>query len=443
MPEDRLREAYSALRALASMDWDTVNAGRQEVHFEALARVVQKLGGSGALRGVRASRLDRARRAWTSHIEARAPISRSDILTLCWDPGIAMTPRFGHALREAFPLRSRSLRGLVTSYHESWPSSSPDVDTMVGDAIKYVGRCRRPIDLWVTHAPELVGSRAPVRFAEACVEARSSVTKRMETLGLQQTSKFARQVIREMAFALAADMRTGKLTSYFLEKVFPEDNSLFEPVLWGEAFEALISTPQARNGSIDRQRFVDLALHVRKLPDPRMRVAEWQNVPAPARQQVMQWLSEEDLRFFFDLIMEGQRDPQGRYAFWIRYVGMARRARVVIGQRDHDRLLPRLEEIKSRGRSYARLRATGAADISASAFIMDFGNVLIVEFSKPNSACYIYQNGPDGPYLDLTRSGFDWHELKSTQRAARWLAHAGSWELKFQRELAAYGVRPQ
>ena len=99
------------------------------------------------------------------------------------------------------------------------------------------------------------------------------------------------------------------------------------------------------------------------------------------------WLSEEDLRFFFDLIMSGQEDRHNRREFWLRYVGRVGNSRVAMGTRDRDRLRVQLTELKKRGRSeYAHLEDPFEDDVSA--FIMDFGRAVVVEFSKPGNACF-------------------------------------------------------
>src|SRR5439155_15930958 len=94
-------------------------------------------------------------------------------------------------------------------------------------------------------------------------------------------------------------------------------------------------------------------------------------------------------RFFFDLIMAGQEDRHNRREFWLRYVGRVGNSRVAMGTRDRDRLRVQLTELKKRGRSeYAHLEDPFEDDVSA--FIMDFGRAVVVEFSKPGNACFIY-----------------------------------------------------
>ena len=84
----------------------------------------------------------------------------------------------------------------------------------------------------------------------------------------------------------------------------------------------------------------------------------------------------------------------------------------------------------------------GVANEHVSAFIMDFGNVTIIEFSKKNSACYVYTNDPADLYLDLSKAGFHWRELKN-KSAGNSYPHASGWQGKFRGILARHGIRPE
>jgi len=265
-------------------------------------------------------------------------------------------------------------------------------------------------------------------------------------MGLSATSQFGMAAAGELARLVAENRNALSAFDYAVGTFFPEDDALIEPARWGEVYHRLVSNTELTSDANRRQALVDLALKTRGLDDPRLRLGQWQNVPPAARDIVMQWLSEEDLRFFFDLLMqEGRADPQRRRSFWLKYLDRAIRSRVVVGERDYTRLRPKLEAIQARGRTYARMKGAGYSNAYVSAFIMDFGEVTIVEFSKPNSACYIYENDPRNPYLDFTQQVFDWNQLKNRQMG-EYHSHVHppeNWHAEFKRVLAQHGVRPQ
>ena len=115
-----------------------------------------------------------------------------------------------------------------------------------------------------------------------------------------------------------------------------------------------------------------------------------------------------------------------------------------MGTRDRDRLRVQLTELKKRGRSeYAHLEDPFEDDVSA--FIMDFGRAVVVEFSKPGNACFIY--GPDEARKRigaLTSERFQRSGLKGGQRHPGRFVHypPGRWQDRVRQHLArVYGIR--
>lgn len=436
---EELRAAYVRLEAIAnSPPLEVAESGG----CPRLDAAITALGGDAGSRPIREGRLARARQAWSEHVENDRKLNQLDVLALCWAPEVAIRPQFCELIARSGPLRSRSLRGLMTSYHETWSPSAGALAQILGDGLRRASRVRGVVERWASDVTELVGSDAPSRLAAGCLSSRSSVSSRLSDLGLSATNPFAREAAEQLAGMVVGEKGDVGLSDFAIERVFPDDNGLLGPKVWGKAFHSLVDGRHRTADEGGRQVLIDLALKTRGLPDPRIRQDKWLNVPKASRERIMQWLSKEDLRFFFKLLMEGQRDPQGRYKFWMNYAGRALRSRVVVGSIDQNRKRRQLREISSRGRTYAKMVASGSSNAHVSAFIMDFGNVTIVEFSKVNSACYIYENSPDELYLDLSNEEFAWHDLKNTSEA--WYhAHSGRWQMKFKNILAEYGIRPE
>lgn len=443
MAELELKEALRRLGVLATMDWVMADHAADGAQYGALAEAVESLGASANSKSVRPSRLERAQASWDRHLASGGVVNRSDLMTLCWEPSVASTSEFCRTLGAAVPLRCRAVRGLMNSYHELWPPPTEDLELLLRLSLRTMDRARDPVESWMPLVKQLVGATSPSEFADGCLEDRLSVSSRLESLGLSPTTEFARSSAWELGLAATEPDEAPAHVDYLLTTFFGEDNALLEPREWGQIYARLVLNDRLLAGDLERQRLIDLALQVRGLGDPRLHIRAWENVPPAARDRVMQWLSEEDLRFFFDMIMEGQADPQGRYAFWIDYAGRALRSRVVVGTKDQSRLAAKLDEIRRRGRTYARMRGATTVNSHVSAFIMDFGEVVVVEFSQRNSACYIYRNDPRNPYFDLLQQGFAWSQLKNTRAAHRWMSHGYGWQDRFRSTLAGYGIRPE
>jgi hypothetical protein len=334
------------------------------------------------------------------------------------------------------------MRGLMASYHQKWDASLVKIEKILKANLRRAKNSRGRVGAWNSVEAQLIGREAPGHFAAACIADGSSAFGRLSKLGLRSDSTFARSAAEKLIMAATNDRQDATLLNFAATTLFPEDDSMLSPIAWGRAFDSAVSSLPRTASEEDQQKIIDLALRTRKLPDPRINIVAWQNVPERARKTIMQWLSKEDLRFFFDLIMEGQSDPQGRYPFWIKYAGEALRARVVVSEKDEWRLEEKLLELKARGRSYAKMENAGGANSNVSAFIMDFGEVTVVEFSKINSACYVYANSTKDPYVDFSQDSFSWRKLKNT-KLGKYYAHAPGWPATFERILAQHGIRPE
>ena len=433
--------AASRLLALSESEWITT-FGRGVGQFDAIRQAAEELKGEKlATPGL--SRMEQARNAWEAHLERGAPIEGRERAALCWEPEIACSGGFLRLLNEDRPLRRRALRGLLSSYHEKWGSRSSEIERILENGLNAAAKSRGVVGRWSANRRELIGATAPIEFATGCLAERESVSRRLSRYGLSPSGEFARLAAAALAELVSAPERAPQCFDFAADTFFPDDDNIIDPKPWGVAFHRLVTNKALAVSEETRQRLIDLALKTRGLTDPRLRQAQWQNVPVGARDLVVHWLSEEELLFFFDLLMEGRSDFQQRAPFWRKYLARAIRSRVVVGDRDYQRLRPKLDEIRARGRTFARVHR--GHDPKASAFIMDFGEVVIVEFSRENSACYIYKNETRQPYFDFTQQVFGWYELKNRRRgdAHSHVAPPENWHRKFQAVLAQHGVRPE
>lgn len=117
------------------------------------------------------------------------------------------------------------------------------------------------------------------------------------------------------------------------------------------------------------------------LGDPRLpkNNNKWLSVEPEAKRRFISWLSREDIKFFFDNVLEGH-DPHGRRDFWLKYV-----ERIVASR-------PLLSEATAY--SFQNIRNINFGRLSGgqnkAAFILDFGEIIAVEFSEVGMI-YLYK----------------------------------------------------
>jgi len=162
-----------------------------------------------------------------------------------------------------------------------------------------------------------------------------------------------------------------------------------------------------------------------------------------ASRRMQEWLSAADITFFFETVLPKGTDPHGRKAFWLRYVGCrGLRSRPLLSNSDKFRLRDVLWKKGAKASDFGRL-----LDEDTSAFILDFGPIMAIEFSAVGNACYLYEKQAAAEIVpDIwTSLPFSKTELKRKSKIAtsQPITHdrQNRWKNEMERILARYGVR--
>ena len=82
---------------------------------------------------------------------------------------------------------------------------------------------------------------------------------------------------------------------------------------------------------------------------------------------------------------------------------------------------------------------------STSAFLLDFGRVIVVEFSQVGNAVYVYEHR-DVPELDesfWSQARFSLNMLKQKEYCIERMTHSSLWQSKMRTLLAQFGIHPE
>lgn len=173
--------------------------------------------------------------------------------------------------------------------------------------------------------------------------------------------------------------------------------------------------------------------------DPRIAGADvrWRNIPDDARQIFTQWLTKEDLRFFFDVVAKACDDQKFAYrkAFWLAYFEHITFCRPVL-RRDAEYLFGKDPKALQyyRDRRPAELKGGNS---NQHAFIIQMGDYTFIEFSTAG-ACYVYHNA--ALPFELGDSEYHMTELRSQLWAEDRVIHNSSEEYIWQNNLAEWLV---
>jgi EH_Signature domain len=184
--------------------------------------------------------------------------------------------------------------------------------------------------------------------------------------------------------------------------------------------------------------------------DPRLgQIKQWGIINKEAQSTFTGWLSQEDLEFFFSVILPGYDDPHGRRVFWEQYLPLVSASRVLISEYDRYRCRSILDQMKKDGKTLP-----GKSE-GSSIFIMKITDMYIVEFSETGNAAYVYKEEKlkltedNTPRLLIeaalkfeTKYRNTKDSFKNKSYAERHFRHHSGWQDECAWWLRRHGIRP-
>ena len=335
---------------------------------------------------------------------------------LCWELEIVSDAAFQRCLPAIRPLRSRLIQALLPTYLRLWRAGSdpePELSRILREDLAALQRPRGLIARWRESPEQLLGPSAHEAFASAALHLRSSTRDRLERFNLATDTEFARSVASRLLDEATEAFKPDDSLDWLFGYLLPHDSPIAGKKGWGSALQNLILNQEVTRDERVRERILDFALRDLRLGDPRVSRVPWHPVGDDATNEVIRWRSSEDLRFFFDLVMKGKPDYQGRHRFWKKYVDGVTRSLIVLSENDEHRLQRRLRDFEKRGRRFVRMTGTNLT----SAFVMEFGDTVIVEFSEAGNACFIYREPKGKDPIPWQDSEVGVRVLKNPKRA--------------------------
>jgi hypothetical protein len=294
-----------------------------------------------------------------------------------------------------------------------------------------------------------LGLKGAEEFGAAMVQRLASVKQHCETWGIgDETSLYIQAAVRHATDVCRNQMdRVSKLRDYLFAELLPW-NGWASELFKLEVNKTILHPPTAQSVDVQEsvRRFV---LDDARLGDPRLprNRLNWVGI-SEAEQRMIEWLSKLDVVFFFESVLPKGEDPQGRKEFWLQYVSAIKKSRPLLRREDKERLQ---RDLKEKG---LKLVHVGSMDewSTASAFLLDFGPLLVIEFSETGNACYIYDKNhvekvvadfwTSKPFAQRTlrRRDLPHQRIVHRQRKSQW--HSGGWEESAAQLLARSDIRP-
>ncbi len=365
-----------------------------------------------------------------------------DYKRFCWVPEIVANTRFRElVISRHIPVTIPSLRGLLYSYHARFREvSSDDLFTArIRELIRAKSVANSSIKSWNDAADCLLGVHAPVSLATKAARQWIAPEKQLELLELNSTTEFAEIFASTLAEIVASEFEAlpSDGLSEILDNIF--GSSLVSRQAFKSALSEAILSRRANSDESVQAILIDFLLKGNGLGDPRINPENWVGLDESAKTRVIEWLSREDINFFFELLLRDRDDKHGRKSFWLQYVDKVSRSRALISSEHRQRHAVRLREMEKKGRSYAELNGSS----SSSAFVLDFGRIVVVEFSEVGNACYIYEKSAFSElFPEFWAKAFPAKHLKNQELVAERITRSiRDWQSSARQILSRFGVR--
>jgi len=431
-----------ALRRLQSVAQALRHGARQPSTspLTALQNVIATLAAHAAVRPQRcpaAYVLD-----WQRYLlDSQQRLSPRAVRYLCWEPAVATEARFQTYLdAEVGALSTRSLQGLVWCCHTCWSPAfaAAAVAQQVHRRLATYQGEHALLKHWRQHADVLLGPSGPRQLATALVAQRAPIATFCNAWAIDARSPYVLAVLRHaLPYCLQEMVGEPALRSYLLTTLLPWSGWTLQD--FHAAVGATVLHPVTATTVGMPERLMQLVLADVRLGDPRLpsQTHNWLGLPQEARQRFVHWLSSADITFFFDHVLPESKDQEERKTFWLRYAPRVLRSRPLLHEADVSRLQPMLHQMPEQVVHF------GYIDGSTSAFILDFGAVVVVQVSDISDACYVYGKRSFEPLVpDFWRSQpFTVDELAVPKQAAT-IYHHQTWEKDVAEILTLCDIRP-
>ncbi len=444
MRESKLRDAFLALKILSGQG---VSSSELNTSNARLPKIAESLPVDRLQRKpvIEASLIEKWHKATASGTINE--LSAVELRRLAWEPTIALKEEYLDAIEKAaMPLRRSSIKGLVYALLCSW--NTVDSATLVRFLKKNHSEANS-IPYLAKVAPYIISIDGADLMAKSMITDKTSVQNSLaEIFGISASATaYADAVLNkaiEHGYKTVLSLQNGE-RRWFYNEILAYVNK--ETLL--RCLEKVVAAIDGNNNELAKEEFKRFVLFHPNLGDPRLPGYEG-NWPKDklVTTKVIEWLSQSDIRFFFELFIEEASDEQGRKQFWLQYAHLVKGTRVILSKTDRHRRARQISQMTEKSGSSKLFGELKETSETATAFMMDFGNVVIVEFSQKNHACYYYE--PSSGFQFSNRGKF-WDtavfstpELKSKTHCPKSVSHHDGWEVKLGDILTRrFGIRPR
>lgn len=283
------------------------------------------------------------------------------------------------------------------------------------------------------------------KYLDAALSGDTEIIDQLtETLAIPETSWFVGEVVLSQIYKIC-DYDDDNYKSYISNMLGLLNN---HELYIDKGLASLLDRYALCEDNSENQELSKFALNHWKNPKLRQKNVKWGLVQDATKTMFLKWLTEKDIRGFFNAFKDDETADIRRMNFWLRYVDQIKDAYFSLGSQL--RYSSDKELLDLIGRNDGRISRLDGSGMSLNcAFIMIFDNHVLIEYGLPNNACYCFSR--EHLPFNLTNRVLvgTGQELKDEGNAVKPfpINHVdtikwGDWENRFSYELARLDIKP-
>ena len=435
-----ISEALSSIPSFADYIWEN----NKRVYNTKLAQESFQI--SSGIISISKSRREKVLSKWSLFLENKitaSELSRKDFEILTFETDVILHSQFWDILMDIEEVSSKIIIGLVYSVHKVW-SSIENLESVLHVIRNFIynfkGR-NKLVDLWKKNFKYILSIESPILLAKDFLNTNAPIVNISKKYYINLENTEFGQLVHKKILEEKILRHTNK-RSFSL----PEVQSLITEISTVSFYKKesnfyyaliILGVDVSQKDKNEMKDFLkDYFINHIDYKDPRKNIEKWLSFDEDARNVFISWLNEQDIRVFFDVFID--YDPHGRKDFWLNYSRQVKNTQIIQSPSLSQNIKneERISELKKKGYAFPKL-----VDAQTNAFILDFKDFKVVEFSENGNACYIYEKD-EMQILQKTKNSFYMGELKNKNKALNVITHNKNWQYNLTNWLAQRGIRP-
>ena len=433
-----ISENLSSIPTFADFKWEN----NKRVYKTNISSIATNI--SSGINYISNSKREKVLLKWKRYLNNEIQVcdfNSKEIEILSFDSSVVSSSEYWDLLIEQKDYTPKTIIGLVYCVHCLW-TNFPDLESILGliqNLIKDIKTDNKVINEWKRNYYNFLSINSTDILAKECLKSNLSVAEIAKKYSINIDNTLFELNIKEDIFKnriiYYRDNRNIGLNDVcqFVDEI---NSSAFSKrttnMFFALIFDSVENTRKEKNESKDFLK--ELFLDDINYKDPRKNPEKWYGFDDNAKSIFINWLNEQDIKIFFDLFID--YDPHGRKDFWLNYSRRVLKTQILQcpSLTQNIRNSEQIEELKNK--EYALYEVLNA---QTNAFILEFSDFTVIEFSENGNACYIY-NKNDMP-IQMSKSAYYVSELKDRNKAMKVVNHTKGWQYDLRNWLALKGVR--